>query len=41
VVGRIERGRCLLDLRCVPEPDDPLVIRAILAAAESSSLGDS
>ena len=22
VVGRVERGRCLLDLRCVPEADD-------------------
>jgi len=25
VVGRVERGCCLLDLRCVPESDDPLI----------------
>ena len=31
VVGRIERGRCLLDLRCVPPNADPDVIRAVLA----------
>ena len=33
VVGRVERGRCLLDLRCVPQADDRLVQQAILAAA--------
>jgi L-seryl-tRNA(Ser) seleniumtransferase len=34
VVGRVERGRCLLDLRCVPAQDDQLIVRAILAVAE-------
>ncbi|HEY3089962.1 MAG TPA: L-seryl-tRNA(Sec) selenium transferase [Jatrophihabitantaceae bacterium] len=29
VVGRIERDRCLLDLRCVPEEDDDRVAEAI------------
>jgi L-seryl-tRNA(Ser) seleniumtransferase len=32
VVGRLERDRCLLDLRCVPEADDPAVLAAIRAA---------
>jgi L-seryl-tRNA(Ser) seleniumtransferase len=36
VVGRIERGRCLLDLRCVPDADDPVVRDAVRAAAEVS-----
>ena len=36
VVARIERGRCLVDLRCVPSEDDPVVedaIRAVLDPA--------
>ena len=33
VVGRVERGRCLLDLRCVPETDDALVRDAVRAVA--------
>jgi L-seryl-tRNA(Ser) seleniumtransferase len=33
VVGRIERGRLLLDLRCVPPADDAAVVAAVLAAA--------
>ncbi len=33
VVGRVERGRCLLDLRCVPEADDALVRDAVRAVA--------
>jgi L-seryl-tRNA(Ser) seleniumtransferase len=36
VVGRIEQGRLLLDLRCVPERDDVVLIRAaarVVAAA--------
>jgi L-seryl-tRNA(Ser) seleniumtransferase len=37
VAGRVERGCCLLDLRCVPEPDDPLIVRAILAVAADPS----
>jgi L-seryl-tRNA(Ser) seleniumtransferase len=35
VVARVERGRCLLDLRCVPPEDDVLVLeaaRTVLAA---------
>ena len=31
VVGRTERGRCLLDLRCVPAETDPAVLAAVLA----------
>ncbi|HVC03896.1 MAG TPA: L-seryl-tRNA(Sec) selenium transferase [Candidatus Acidoferrales bacterium] len=31
VVGRIEHGRCLLDLRCVPADADPVLISAVLA----------
>jgi L-seryl-tRNA(Ser) seleniumtransferase len=31
IVGRIERGRCLLDLRCVPADADLDLIRAVLA----------
>lgn len=33
VIGRLERDRCLLDLRCVPEPDDQAVLAAIRAAS--------
>jgi L-seryl-tRNA(Ser) seleniumtransferase len=29
VVGRVEGGRCLLDLRCVPEADDGQIAEAI------------
>jgi L-seryl-tRNA(Ser) seleniumtransferase len=31
VVGRIERDRCLLDLRCVPPEQDADVLKAVLA----------
>ncbi|MCA1656273.1 MAG: L-seryl-tRNA(Sec) selenium transferase, partial [Actinobacteria bacterium] len=31
VVARIENGRCLVDLRCVPEADDDLLRAAVLA----------
>jgi L-seryl-tRNA(Ser) seleniumtransferase len=31
VLGRVERGRLLLDLRCVPPSQDPLLRKAILA----------
>jgi L-seryl-tRNA(Ser) seleniumtransferase len=34
VVTRVARDRCLLDLRCVPEEDDPRLRGAVLAAAE-------
>ena len=33
VVGRVERDRCLLDLRCVPAADDDRVRDAVLAVA--------
>jgi L-seryl-tRNA(Ser) seleniumtransferase len=33
VVGRVERGRLLLDLRCVPDSADPAVAGAVLAVA--------
>jgi len=29
--GRVERGRCLLDLRCVPPDSDAQVADAVLA----------
>ena len=32
VVGRVERDRCLLDLRCVPELEDDRLVAAVLAA---------
>jgi L-seryl-tRNA(Ser) seleniumtransferase len=35
VLGRVERGRLLLDLRCVPAPDDATLARAVLAVAET------
>jgi len=31
VVGRVERGRCLLDLRCIPGIDDERVLDAVRA----------
>ncbi|MQA81204.1 MAG: L-seryl-tRNA(Sec) selenium transferase [Streptosporangiales bacterium] len=31
VVGRVERGRCLLDLRTVPPPDDDTLLAALTA----------
>ncbi|MFC7529735.1 L-seryl-tRNA(Sec) selenium transferase [Actinoplanes sp. GCM10030250] len=33
VVGRVERGRLLLDLRCVPPASDTELARAVIAAA--------
>jgi L-seryl-tRNA(Ser) seleniumtransferase len=32
VVGRLEAGRLLLDLRSVPPEDDPRLVAAVLAA---------
>ena len=32
VVARVERGRCLVDLRCVPAGSDGDIERAVLAA---------
>jgi L-seryl-tRNA(Ser) seleniumtransferase len=34
VIGRIERDRCLLDLRCIAEEDDPLLRKAVLATLQ-------
>ncbi|MEV5518167.1 L-seryl-tRNA(Sec) selenium transferase, partial [Streptomyces flaveolus] len=34
VVGRLEGGRCLLDLRAVPAEDDERLAEAVRAAAE-------
>ena len=34
VVGRLEAGRLLLDLRCVPREEDPLLVAAILGAVK-------
>jgi L-seryl-tRNA(Ser) seleniumtransferase len=31
VVGRLEAGRCLLDLRCIPTTSDDALVRAVLA----------
>jgi L-seryl-tRNA(Ser) seleniumtransferase len=31
VVGRLEGGRCILDLRCVPASEDDTLVRAVLA----------
>ena len=39
VVGRIERGRCLLDLRCVPASDDERIVAAVAAVAGTASAG--
>jgi L-seryl-tRNA(Ser) seleniumtransferase len=38
VVGRVERGRCLLDLRCVPSEADEAVAAAVLAVHQHRSL---
>lgn len=37
VLARIERGRCLVDLRCVPAASDPLVVEAIRDAGRGES----
>jgi L-seryl-tRNA(Ser) seleniumtransferase len=39
VLGRVERGRCLLDLRAVEETDDRALHRAALAAAAGPAGG--
>lgn len=41
VVGRVERGRCLLDLRAVPADDDALLggaVRAVASAAQPENV---
>ncbi|UQX86928.1 L-seryl-tRNA(Sec) selenium transferase [Jatrophihabitans telluris] len=37
VVGRLERGRCLIDLRCVAVEDDDRLAKAIRAALEATA----
>ncbi|HET9871822.1 MAG TPA: L-seryl-tRNA(Sec) selenium transferase [Propionibacteriaceae bacterium] len=39
IVGRVERGRCLLDLRCVPPDQDVTLAAAILVARLSQTDG--
>ena len=34
VVARVERGRCLVDLRCVEQEDDPTLVAAIRAVEQ-------
>lgn len=44
VVGRLERGRCLLDLRCVPADRDPelaAAVRAVWARRTTVGTGES
>ena len=38
VVGRVERGRCLLDLRCVPAADDTALLAAVLAVPRADGV---
>jgi L-seryl-tRNA(Ser) seleniumtransferase len=40
VLGRVERGRLLLDLRCVPSDADPSVLAAVRAVADALTLPD-
>jgi L-seryl-tRNA(Ser) seleniumtransferase len=37
VIGRVERGRCLLDLRCVPPEHDCVLIEAVRAVRAGSA----
>ena len=37
VIGRLERGRCLLDLRCVEEAEEAVLIAAVRAAAAAQA----
>ncbi|QGN32845.1 L-seryl-tRNA(Sec) selenium transferase [Microlunatus sp. Gsoil 973] len=39
VVGRVERDRCLLDLRCVPAESDQVIIDVIRVAAAPADMG--
>ncbi len=39
VVGRVERGRCLLDLRCVAETDDETLVAAVRAVGATAPAG--
>lgn len=40
IIARIERGRCLLDLRCVSEKDDATLLDAIVRAQRQLSAED-
>jgi L-seryl-tRNA(Ser) seleniumtransferase len=37
VIGRVEHGHCLLDLRCVPPDQDAALIDAVLAVQATRS----
>jgi L-seryl-tRNA(Ser) seleniumtransferase len=37
VIGRLERGRCLLDLRCVEESEEGALIAAVRSAASATT----
>jgi L-seryl-tRNA(Ser) seleniumtransferase len=39
VMGRVERDRCLLDLRSVAPEQDELLVRAVLAASGAGGDG--
>jgi L-seryl-tRNA(Ser) seleniumtransferase len=39
VLTRVEKGRCLLDLRCVPAELDPVVTRSIVRALQDQDQG--
>jgi L-seryl-tRNA(Ser) seleniumtransferase len=41
VLGRVERGRCLLDLRAVDPAADADLAAAVLAVHEAGRAGDS
>ena len=41
IVGRLDRGRCLLDLRCVRPEQDELIIGAIRKSAEAAEARES
>ncbi len=40
IVGRIERDRCLLDLRCVEQVDDSAVLAAVTRIGRDVAVGD-
>ncbi|HET8767740.1 MAG TPA: L-seryl-tRNA(Sec) selenium transferase [Pedococcus sp.] len=39
VLARVERGRCLVDLRCVPQQDDPTVATALARLGRGPASG--
>jgi L-seryl-tRNA(Ser) seleniumtransferase len=40
VVARVERGRCLVDLRCVPRESDGVVLEAMLAVRDQHGVDE-